>query len=209
MNSKTNKTNQRIHCITEGAIMIALSVVLEMVCHWLNEVTGIEALLPFGGTITVGMIPIVYYSYRRGVAWGVGVGFTYSLLQVVLGHLSYLPKDFGSLMLCLLLDYVIAFTILGVADLFAKPFGKKRLVGYCFGAIIVCIVRFVSSYLSGVILWGSYAPEGMNVWLYSLIYNGSYMLPNTILTAMFIVIICASLDPKTLRPMKKKQTESL
>ena len=129
-------------------------------------------------------------------------------LQVVLGHLSYLPKDFGSLVLCLLLDYVLAFTILGVADLFAKPFGKKRLVGYCVGAVAVCVIRFVFSFLSGVLLWGSYA-RGMNVGLYSLIYNGGYMLPNTILTAMFIVIICASLDPKTLRTMKKKQGNSL
>lgn len=200
-----NTMQNKILRITEGAIMIALAVVLEMVCHWLNEITGIEALLPFGGTITVSMLPIVYYSYRHGVAWGIGVGFTYSLLQIVLGHLSYLPKELGALLLCLMLDYFIAFTVLGMAELFAKPFGKKRLAGYCVGSIIVCVIRFASSFLSGVILWGSYAPEGMNVWIYSLIYNGSYMLPNTILTAMFIVIICAALDPKTLRPMKKKQ----
>ena len=204
-----NKMNKRILCITEGAIMIALAVVLEVLCHWLNEVMGIEALLPFGGTITVSMLPIVYYSYRHGVAWGVGVGFTHSLLQIVLGHLSYLPKELGDLVLCLLLDYLLAFTVLGIADLFAKPFGKKRLAGYCVGAVAVCVIRFVLSFLSGVILWGSYAPEGMNVWVYSLIYNGSYMLPNTILTAMFAVIVCAALDPKTLRPMKKKQAESL
>ncbi len=204
-----NTINNKILCITEGAIMIALSVVLEMVCHWLNEVMGIEAFLPFGGTITVSMLPVIYYSYRHGVAWGLGVGFTYSLLQIVLGHLSYLPKDFGALVLCLLLDYLLAFTVLGLAELFAKPFGKHRLVGYCAGAVIVCVIRFALSFLSGVILWGSYAPEGMNVWVYSLIYNGSYMLPNTILTAMFAVIICAAIDPKTLRPMKKKQKESL
>jgi len=203
-----NKMNVKTLRITEGAIMIALSVVLEIVCHWLNEVMGIEALLPFGGTITVSMLPVIYYSYRHGVAWGLGVGFTHSLLQIVLGHLSYLPKELGALILCLLLDYLLAFTVLGIADLFAKPFGKNRLAGYCAGAIVVCVIRFVLSFLSGVILWGSYAPEGMNVWLYSLIYNGSYMLPNTILTAMFAVIICAAIDPKTLRPMKKKQEQS-
>ena len=119
---------QRILCITEGAIIIALSVDLELVCHWLNEVTGIEALLPFGGTITVSMLPVVYYSYRHGIGWGLGVGFTYSVLQLMLGHMDYLPKDFGSLVLCLLLDYFLAFTVLGIADIFAKPFGKKRLV---------------------------------------------------------------------------------
>ncbi len=206
---KKDKMKDKIFCITEGAIIIALSVVIEMVCHWLNEVMGIEALLPFGGAITVSMLPVVYYSYRRGVAWGLGVGFTYSVLQIMLGHLSYLPKDFWSLSLCLLLDYFLAFTVLGIADVFAKPFGKHRLAGYCVGAVAVCVIRFVFSFLSGVILWSSYAPEGMNIWIYSLIYNGSYMLPNTILTAMFAVIICATLDPKTLRPMKKKQGNSL
>lgn len=204
-----NTMQNKILRITEGAIIIALSVVLELFCHWLNEVTGVEALLPFGGTITVSMLPVIYYSYRHGIAWGLGVGFTYSVLQLMLGHMDYLPRELGALLLCLLLDYFLAFTVLGVADLFAKPFRKKRLAGYCVGAVAVCVMRFALSFLSGVILWGSYAPEGMSVWIYSLIYNGSYMLPNTILTAMFAVIICAALDPKTLRPMKKKHSESL
>ena len=202
-------TKKRILCVTEGALIIALSYVLELLCVWLNAIMGIGALLPFGGTITVSMLPIAYYSYRHGAAWGTGAGFVYSLLQMMLGF--YIPpaKTWWALVLCVLLDYVIAFSIVGIADVFSKMLGKHRLAGYCVGAVAVCVIRFVSSFLSGVILWGEYAPEGMNVWVYSLIYNGSYMLPNTILTAMFAVIVCAALDPKTLRPMKKKQAESL
>ena len=105
--------------------------------------------------------------------------------------------------LCVLLDYVIAFSIVGIANLFVGLFGKHRLVGYGVGAVAVCVIRFVCSFLSGVILWGSNAPEGMNVWIYSLVYNASYMLPNAILTGILAVAICAALDPKTLRPMKK------
>ena len=144
------------------------------------------------------MLPIAYYSYRRGWAWGINVGFVYSLLQMFLGF--YVPP-----VLCVLLDYVIAFSVVGLAGLIAKPFGKFRLAGYCVGAVAVCLIRFVSSFLSGVILWGSYAPEGMNVWLYSLIYNASYMIPNAILTGIFAVVVCAAIDPLTLRPMKKKK----
>ena len=194
---------KRILCVTEGALSLALAYVLELLCVWLNAITGISALLPFGGTITISMLPIIYYSFRHGALWGVGAGFVYSLLQMLLGF--YIPPagTWWALVLCIVLDYLVAFTVVGVADLFAKPFGKKRIVGYCVGAVAVCLIRFVSSFLSGVILWGSNAPENMNVWVYSLIYNSSYMLPNAVLTGVFAVIVCAAIDPKTLRPMKK------
>ena len=133
--------------------------------------------------------------------------FVYSLLQMLLGFYVPPANTWWALVLCIVLDYLVAFTIVGLAGLFAKPFGKYRLAGYCVGAVVVCLIRFVSSFLSGVILWGSYAPEGMNVWYYSLVYNASYMLPNAILTGVFAVVICAALDPKTLRPMKKKKLE--
>ncbi len=199
-----NSMKTRILCITEGAVIIALAFVLELLCVWLNGILGISALLPFGGTITISMLPIAYYSYRRGALWGLGAGFVYAVLQMILGF--YIPpaNTFWAVALCVLLDYLLAFTAIGAAALFAKPFGKFRLTGYCVGAVAVCLIRFVASFLSGVILWDTYAPEGMSVWTYSLIYNGSYMLPTTILTGAFAVIVCAALDPKTLRPMKKK-----
>ncbi len=194
---------KRILCVTEGALSLALAFVLEMLCVWLNVISGVSALLPFGGTITISMLPIIYYSYRHGTLWGVGAGFVYSLLQMMLGF--YIPPagTWWALVLCIVLDYLVAFTVVGLAAIFAKPFGKKRAAGYCVGAVAICLIRFVSSFFSGVILWGSYAPENMNVWLYSLIYNTSYMLPSAILTGIFAVIVCAALDPKTLRPMKK------
>lgn len=195
---------KKILCVTEGAIIIALAYVIELLCVWLNGVTGVSALLPFGGTITVSMLPIAYYSYRRGAGWGIGVGFIYSLLQMLLGFYVPPANTWWAVVLCVLLDYIIAFSIVGAAGLFAKPFVRHRLAGYGFGAVAVCIIRFVCSFLSGVILWGSNAPEGMNVWVYSLIYNASYMLPNAILTGMLAVALCAALDPKSLRPMKRE-----
>ncbi len=200
-----SQSKNRILKITEGAISLALAFVLELLCVWLNAILGIGALLPFGGTITVSMLPIIYYSYRNGALWGVGAGFVYSMLQMMLGF--YIPPagTWWALLLCVVLDYIVAFTVAGAADAFAKPFGKRRLAGYCFGAVIICLLRFVSSFLSGVVLWGTYAPEGMNVWVYSLAYNASYMIPNAILTGIFAVVVCAALDPVTLRPMKKRE----
>ena len=197
------KSKERLLSLCEGALVIASAYVLELLCVWLNTISGVGALLPFGGTITVSMLPIIYYSYRRGWIWGAGVGFVYSLLQMALGFYVPPANNFGALVLCILLDYVIAFTVVGVANVFAKPFGKRRVLGYTLGAVIVCLIRFVSSFLSGVILWGSNAPEGMNVWIYSLAYNASYMIPNAILTGVLACILCAALDPKTLRPIKR------
>ena len=194
---------KRILCVTEGALSLALAYVLELLCVWLNAIMGIGALLPFGGTITVSMLPIIYYSFRHGAFWGIGAGLVYSLLQMLLGF--YIPPagTWWALALCIVLDYLVAFTVVGAADVFAKPFGKKRIIGYCVGAVAVCLIRLGASFLSGVILWGSYAPDNMNVWVYSLVYNSSYMLPNAVLTGIFAVIVCAAIDPKTLRPMRK------
>ena len=201
---KGDRMKQRILCVTEGAVILALAYVLELLCVWLNAVMGVSALLPFGGTITISMLPIIYYSYRRGVLWGLGAGFVYSLLQILLGF--YVPPagTWWALLLCIVLDYLVAFSVVGTAPLFARPFGSHRLGGYCVGAVAVCLVRFLSSFLSGVILWGSYCPEGMNVWVYSLVYNASYMLPNAVLTGIFAVVVTAAVDPVTLKPMKKR-----
>ena len=126
---KGQQTKNRILCVTEGAISIALAYVLELLFVWLNAIMGIGALLPFGGTITVSMLPIIYYSYRRGALWGVGAGVVYSILQMLLGF--YVPPagTWWALVICIVLDYLVAFSIVGAASLFAKPFGKKRIVG--------------------------------------------------------------------------------
>ncbi len=195
---KRNQKN-RLLSLAEGAIMIATAIALDYLCKL------IPYQFPNGGGISIAVLPLIYYTFRRGTAWGLGAGFVYSILQIITGW--YVPPagTFGAVVLCILLDYFLAFTVTGCANLFAKPFGKYRLVGYGVGSAAVCVLRFVFSFLSGVILWGSYAPEGMNVWVYSLVYNGGYMLPNALLTTVLLVPLAAALDPKTLRPMKKEK----
>ena len=87
----------------------------------------------------------------------------------------------------ILLDYVIAFTALGLACVFAKPF-SNRTVGVGVGTAAVCIIRFLCSFLSGVLIWGNLS-EGLPAWTYSLGYNASYMLPETILTTVAAVLL--------------------
>ena len=200
---KTNQKN-RLLALVEGAMMLALAWIIDYLCA-LAPYNAI--LFPAGGSITVGMVPLVYYAYRRGAAWGVGAGRVFSGLQILMGWYPPPAGTWWAFVLCVLLDYVIAFTIIGLAPLFARPFGVqtvgRRLLGIGVGGGIVCVLRYASSVLSGAILWGSYAPEGMNPWVYSLIYNAGYMLPNAVLTGLLAVLLCRALDPKTTRPMKR------
>lgn len=173
----TSYTKTRI--LVECALMIALGTVLANVKLY---------SLPNGGSITLfSMVPFILISFRHGAKWGMFTGFVNSLLQMILGF--YAPPAPGLLPLVgmILLDYVLAFTVLGLACVFAKPF-KNQLVGVGVGTAVVCALRFVCSFLSGVLIWGNLS-EGLPAWIYSLTYNGSYMLPETILTTVAVVIL--------------------
>ncbi len=193
MASTKTSSGSRIRALVECALMVALAVVIDLIPmpKW-----------PNGGSVSIAAVPIIFISYRHGLLGGLPAGFVYAVIHLLTGW--YAPPA-GTLLatgLCVLLDYLLAFTAFGLADIFAKPF-KNKLVGYGVGAALVNLVRFICSFLSGWILWSAYAPEGQPAWLYSLVYNGGYMLPNAILCAVVIVLLCALVDPKTLKPMKK------
>ncbi len=198
---KTQNTRTNILALVETAMMVALAVGLELLSAFIPSPWG------YGGSVSLGAIPIFYLSYRRGWKWGISAGFVYACVQMLLGFYAPPANTLWALILCVLLDYILAFTALGLAGFFAVSFEKtgkssSRIAGYVVGAVGASALRFVCSFLSGVILWGSYAPEGMNVWIYSLTYNGSYMIINAILAAMILTWLCLAIDPKTLKPMK-------
>ena len=160
-----SKTYSKTRTLVECALMIALGTVLA-------NIKIFE--MPNGGSITLlSMLPFILVSYRHGTKWGLFTGFVNSLLQMLMGMI--------------LLDYVLAFTLLGLAGAIAKPF-KNRLVGVAVGTAAVCGIRFLCSFLSGVLIWGNLS-DGLPAWTYSLTYNGSYMLPETILTTVAAVLI--------------------
>ena len=144
--------------------------------------------MPHGGSITLfSMVPILVMSYRHGAKWGIMTAFVNSLIQLVqgLGNLAYcqtLTAQVG----CVLLDYLLAFTVLGFAGLFRK----HGVPGYIFGISLALVMRLVSHVISGVIFFASWAPEGWNPFIYSVSYNGLYMLPEmafTIIGAVFLL----------------------
>lgn len=190
--STTRTSKTRI--LVEGALMIALATVLSYLKFF---------ELPQGGTISIEMLPLVLMGLRNGPKWGCFTGFVHGLLQMIIGfqnvmYCATLLSQIG----CILLDYLIAFTVLGVAPIIARLF-KNPYVGVTAGAVVAGLLRFGCSFLSGILLYGSYAPEGTPVWIYSLVYNGSYMIPDILLLAV-VILILRKVAPKFFNAPRKQ-----
>lgn len=172
------RANDKLIRMLEGAMMLALATVLSYIRVF---------KLPWGGSVTLlSMLPIVLFSIRRGVGSGLIVSVLYSFIQFGQGILDGI---FGwgltpvMLMACILMDYLLAYSVLGIAGLFRK----KKLPGQIAGIVLAVSLRFLCHFLSGTViwhsfgqLWGSFFTE--NTVLYSLGYNGAYMLPELVFT---------------------------
>lgn len=166
--------------LTHCAMMVALSTVLSMFAVY---------KMSNGGSITfASMAPIILISMMYSFRWAMLTSISYAAIQMLLGFYAPPTQDFLSFTLVILLDYLIAFGVLGCAGVIARRF-KNRVVGAIIGSVAVVLGRLCCSFLSGIIVWGVYAPEGMPVWLYSLTYNSSYMIPEMIITAIAVGVL--------------------
>lgn len=175
--------NSKVRILTECAILIAIGTVLAQIQIF---------RMPNGGSVTaVSMLPFILISFRHGTRWGLLAGFANSLLQMLLGGLYAPPAGTAAAMAgAILLDYVLAFTLLGLAELFSRPFGeKRRLMGVIAGTFAVCFIRFSCSFVSGFLIWGSLTEDGLGAVLFSLGYNASYMVPETAFTLIAAVAL--------------------
>lgn len=166
MKNQNNKTKM----LASAGVMIALAQILSYMKLF---------RMPQGGTVTPGKyVPLILFALIYGGKSGCLLGFVFGILQFVLdGGQIYHP-------LSLLLDYFVAFSVVGVAGFFNKSY-----LSAIRGTILAMLLSFCSFFLSGWLVFGSYAPEGQAPWLYSLIYNASYMLPETIITIILISIL--------------------
>ena len=180
--------NGKTFVLVKCALLAALAVALNFVKF---------APWPNGGSITAAaMAPIVLAGLMFGPGWGALTGFTFSLLQMLLDGISAPPVETVLwYVLVILLDYVIAYTVLGLAGIIAKPF-LKPVKGAVVGTLAVTAVRYLCHIASGILIWGVYAPEGTPVWLYSLLYNGSYMVPEMIITTIVVGLLAGAVLKK-------------
>ncbi len=157
-------------CLTEGAILVAMAQVLGYLKFY---------ELPYGGSITLAMFPIAFFAVRWGLKAGLTAAFAYGCLQLIFdGAYAWGWQS-------MIMDYLLAFTPLGLAGLFR---GKKW--GIYAGILVGCLGRFVIHFIAGVTLWREYTPEEFtSPELYSLVYNGSYMLPCTVVALVMAFVL--------------------
>ena len=205
----TNKTKR----LTESAMLLSVAIVLELCSKmFIPE-------LPFGGQVTlVSMLPVVLISYRHGVKWGLVSGAAYAMIEMAIGAktvtAAFQPGYFGdgvmilnALIMCLL-DYLVAYTALGLGGIFRNKI-ENRGKALCCGVLVALGCRYVAHIFSGYILFAGWAEwfftqDGFPAWgaslvaslsptalgmLYSIVYNGMYMIPEMILTSVAAVLI--------------------
>ena len=186
--------HEKVQQMTVTAVMLALATVLSLVKVF---------ELPQGGSITAAsMAPIIIISLLYRTKWSLFASVIYAGLQMLTGFYPPPTQDFISFFAVIMLDYVLAFGVLGFAGLIAKPF-KYKPIGAVVGTVVVLAARLLCHFLSGILVWSSYAPEGQPVWAYSLGYNGSFMLGEAIITSVVIFLLVQFLPVFKNKPIAK------
>ena len=182
MSTSNNPTHRKIRALCEGAIMVAIAQVLSYIKLY---------SMPSGGSLTAAMFPILLYGLRWGLGNGLLAGFSLGLLQLLFDGAYAWGWQ------CMLLDYLLAYTPLGLAGIF-----KGKAWGIFPGTVIGCLGRFAVHFISGATLYRIIEPTEVAGWgtfsdpyLYSSAYNGAYMLPNTLLALAIAALLYV--------PMKK------
>ena len=182
--SKTNNIS-KTRMLTEAAIMLALGTVLSL----------IKILeLPYGGSVTVAcMLPVIIISYRHGTGFGLLVGLIFGICQQLLGlnTLSYVTT-WQSVVAVIMLDYIVAFSVIGLGGLFRKV--SSQPYGLLLGTFLVCALRFICHVISGATVWAGLSIPTNAALIYSIGYNATYMIPETIVTAAAAYYIGSVLD---------------
>jgi len=200
MSAKNTDSHLRVRMLCEGAMMVALAQVLSYIK--LME-------LPNGGSLTPAMFPIILFAVRWGLTPGLMAGFTFGLLQLIFdGAYAWGPTS-------MLLDYVLAFGVLGVACLFRKQRG-----GVFVGTVVGCVCRFIVHFISGVTIYRIYEPTEVfnttftNPYLYSAVYNGSYVFIDMVLCLVITALLYRPLSryfaqQETVAAVKRNQGPEL
>lgn len=173
-------TNQKsIYRLTESALMIAIAAVLSVI-----KIVD----MPVGGSVTLlSMLPIVLIAYRYGTRWGLFTGFAYGLVQMLLGleNLNWV-SSVGGAVIVILFDYVVAFMGLGLGGVFRKVVPNQG-AALALGCVLGGGLRYLCHVVTGFTVWAgitSFADITPDVLSYSFVYNGVYMLPETVLLAV-------------------------
>lgn len=182
--------------LVEVAVFSALAYLLDLFSGFL-----FSRIWPQGGSVSIAMVPVFLMAFRWGVKGGVLTGFLLGLLQFILGMSQIFHPVQG------ILDYLIAFSVLGVAGIFASQIKaglqtgnrKKWIALVIAGSFIGSVLRFTAHFVAGWVFFGTWAPPGQPAWLYSFLYNGTYMLPSMIISTIIVFLIISAAPTRMMK----------
>jgi thiamine transporter len=159
--------------LTEAALAIALAFVLGLIRVW---------KMPYGGSVSLEMVPLLLLALRQGPFVGVVAGAAYGLLDLAIEPVAFHPVQ-------VILDYPLAFGVLGLAGFF-----QPTVRGAILGTVVAVLARFACHFVSGIIFFASYAPEGWNPYLYSAAYNAGYLVPSLAIALVAVPVLLRALE---------------
>lgn len=159
--------DQKLRTMLETSLLVGAALLLSLIKFW---------KMPYGGSVTLEMVPIFVLAFRHGGKMGMVGGALLGLLKLLISPYIIHPVQ-------LLLDYPIPYMVLGVAGF--GILAKKRWLGVAVGILL----RYITHVSSGVIFFAQYAPEGTPALLYSMTYNASYLIVEAILVWIIIYLL--------------------
>lgn len=191
---KISKTRTLVEC----AIMIALATVLSLI-----KIID----LPYGGSVTAAsMLPIILVAYRHGTGAGLASGLVYGIIQQLLGlnTLSYVTT-WQSVIAVVMLDYILAFLVIGLGGIFRKAISDQA-ASLVTGSIFVCLLRYICHVISGATVWAGLSIPTTGAVVYSLAYNATYMIPETLVLVVVGYYFSSLIDFRGEQPKRLVKT---
>lgn len=191
----TVKTKKLVEC----ALLVAVGTVLSLFS---------VVQMPYGGSVTLAsMLPVILISYRHGIGWGLGSGAVYAVVQQLLGlkNLSYFTT-WQSIVAVILLDYVLAFVITGLGGIFRHTV-KRQNLALVYGSFLVGVLRYACHVISGATVWAGLSIPTEAALIYSLGYNATYMIPETVVLMLAAYYIGSLLDFRREQPVRLSLAE--
>ena len=188
--------------LVESALLIAMGVVLSLI-----KIID----LPYGGSVTIAsMFPVMLIAYRHGLGFGLVSATVFGGIQQLLGlkTLSWV-STWQSVLAVILLDYIVAFAVIGLGGLFRGRFGKRtdgQVYELLAGALLVCLLRYICHVISGATVWAGLSIPTRGAIAYSLAYNATYMIPETLVMCIVIYFVGSALDFRFVTPVRLART---
>lgn len=170
-----------IHLLINTALMVGVAIILHQMRLF---------HMPQGGSVTLGgMVPLLLLAYRYGPGVGALGGFVFGCLNIMQDPYIVHPVQ-------VLFDYPLPYMAMGLAGAF-----RHRLY---LGTAIAFLARMACHVISGVVFFASFAPEGQSPLVYSLVFNGTYLVPECIICLIILRFLpiqrlLSAMDPHNAR----------